>query len=405
MAIKKTKKMVSFYKILSSQLNELPVQEGQLIYTEDNNRNYLDITDEDRIEIASYSLTQDSNDRYRLIFTYPDGTTGIIVVPGVRSISTGVTNGTISVNTDGTNAEVAVAGLKSAAFKDVGVANGVAELDSNGLVPAAQLPSFVDDVLEFATFSDLPATGEAGKIYVTLDTNLTYRWGGSTYVEISQSLALGETETTAYRGDRGAAAYAHGVTNKGSAFANDLYKITTNGEGHVTTATPMTKTLFETMYEIYPTLKVEITGNSTSGYVSNYSPTEIQTAIGNGFMILGYNSVFGQLNYLNSDGSGNEVFQAIEKDNNTDMRLISFIIASDKSVTIFKQAFVTLNTQQTFTAKKTYNILPESSVAPTTANQFTNKNYVDTKQNQVLYGTSAPSNSLGVNGDIYIQIA
>ena len=405
MAIRTTKKMVSFYKILSSQLSELPVKEGQLIYTEDNNRNYLDITDEDRIEIASYSLTQDSNDRYRLIFTYPDGTTGVIVVPGVRSVSTGVTNGTISVNTDGVSAEVAVAGLKSAAFKDTGVANGVAELDANGLVPAAQLPSFVDDVLEVSTFSDLPATGETGKIYVTLDTNLTYRWGGSTYVEISQSLALGETATTAYRGDRGAAAYAHSVTNKGSAFASNLYKITTNGEGHVTAAAPMTKALFETTYEIYPTLKVEIAGNSTSGYTSNYSPTEIQTAIGNGFMILGYNSVFGQLTYLNNDGSGNEVFQTIEKDSNTNIYITRFTIASDKRVTISRQAFVTLNTQQTFTAKKTYNVLPESSVVPTTANQLTNKTYVDTKQNQVLYGTSAPSNSLGVNGDIYIQTA
>lgn len=92
---------------------------------------------------------------------------------------------------------------------DVGTAGGVAELDSNGKVPSAQLPSYVDDVLEYASVSAFPATGESGKIYVALDTNLTYRWGGSDYVEISPSLALGETSSTAYRGDRGKTAYDH----------------------------------------------------------------------------------------------------------------------------------------------------------------------------------------------------
>lgn len=87
--------------------------------------------------------------------------------------------------------------------------NGVATLDSGGKVPAAQLPAYVDDVLEYATASAFPVAGEAGKIYVALDTNLTYRWSGSAYVEISKSLALGETSGTAYRGDRGKTAYDH----------------------------------------------------------------------------------------------------------------------------------------------------------------------------------------------------
>lgn len=88
-----------------------------------------------------------------------------------------------------------------------GAANGVAELDSGGRVPSAQLPSYVDDVVEAANYEALPETGETGKIYVTLDDNLTYRWSGSAYVEISASLALGETSSTAYRGDRGKTAY------------------------------------------------------------------------------------------------------------------------------------------------------------------------------------------------------
>lgn len=88
---------------------------------------------------------------------------------------------------------------------EMGAANGVAQLDSSGLVPSSQLPSYVDDVLEYDTLTAFPATGETGKIYVTKDTNLTYRWSGTQYTEISKSLALGETSSTAYAGDKGKA--------------------------------------------------------------------------------------------------------------------------------------------------------------------------------------------------------
>ena len=86
-----------------------------------------------------------------------------------------------------------------------GQPGGLAELDSTGKVPAAQLPSYVDDVLEYSTKAQFPQTGETGKIYVAKDTNLTYRWTGTQYLEISQSLALGETSSTAYPGDKGKA--------------------------------------------------------------------------------------------------------------------------------------------------------------------------------------------------------
>lgn len=102
------------------------------------------------------------------------------------------------------------------ALAEKGAADGVAELDGAGLVPSSQLPAYVDDVVDVANFAALPVTGEAGKIYVTLDTNLTYRWSGSAYVEISASLALGETSATAYRGDRGKAAYDHSLLTSGN---------------------------------------------------------------------------------------------------------------------------------------------------------------------------------------------
>lgn len=98
----------------------------------------------------------------------------------------------------------------------IGAANGLAELDGTGKVPSSQLPSFVDDVVEYANLAAFPVTGESGKIYVALNTNITYRWAGSTYVEISPSLALGETIDSAYRGDRGKIAYDHSQLTSGN---------------------------------------------------------------------------------------------------------------------------------------------------------------------------------------------
>lgn len=102
-----------------------------------------------------------------------------------------------------------------------GAANGVAELDASGKVPAAQLPSYVDDVIEgyyynSKFYKDLnhssEITGETDKIYVCLSSNKTFRYSGTAFVEISASLALGETSSTAYRGDRGKIAYDHSQT-------------------------------------------------------------------------------------------------------------------------------------------------------------------------------------------------
>lgn len=86
-----------------------------------------------------------------------------------------------------------------------GAASGVASLDSTGKVPSSQLPSYVDDVLEYDSLSGFPVTGEDGKIYIAKDTNKSYRWSGSGYAEISKSLALGETSSTAYPGNKGKA--------------------------------------------------------------------------------------------------------------------------------------------------------------------------------------------------------
>ena len=117
------------------------------------------------------------------------------------TIVTGVWNGT-SISTTYTDAKVtsvngstgAVTGLATTASlssyqatSEKNQNNGYAGLDAGGKVASAQLPSYVDDVVEAANQAALPVTGETSKIYVTLDTNKIYRWSGSAYVEISAS--------------------------------------------------------------------------------------------------------------------------------------------------------------------------------------------------------------------------
>jgi hypothetical protein len=88
-------------------------------------------------------------------------------------------------------------------YAKLGQANGIATLTSEGKIPSSQLPSYVDDVISYPTINDFPKSGESGKIYVAEDVNKSYRWTGSSYIEISGGLALGETSSTAYAGDKG----------------------------------------------------------------------------------------------------------------------------------------------------------------------------------------------------------
>lgn len=82
----------------------------------------------------------------------------------------------------------------------------------SGTIAAANLPSYVDDVLEYASFSKFPTAGESGKIYTALDTNKIYRWSGSAYVVISETVALGTTHSSAGYGDESRAAYNHSTS-------------------------------------------------------------------------------------------------------------------------------------------------------------------------------------------------
>ena len=143
-----------------------------------------------------------------------------IVAGFIAMLASTDTNAKNLVLADGTN----IPQTTFIAATEKGANSGVATLDATGKVPASQLPSFVDDVIEVANYAALPAEGEGSKIYVTLDDNKTYRWGGSAYVEISASIALGETEGTAYEGSKGAALKTAFDTHE----ANTDIHVTTN---------------------------------------------------------------------------------------------------------------------------------------------------------------------------------
>lgn len=88
---------------------------------------------------------------------------------------------------------------------DKGVPNGVVPLNENGIIPDRYLPSYVQDVVEFETFEDLPIPGESNKIYIVTSTNAQYRWNATSesYHKLSKLLELGTTPGTAFDGAQG----------------------------------------------------------------------------------------------------------------------------------------------------------------------------------------------------------
>lgn len=159
-----------------------------------------------------------------------------------------------------------------------GAPNGLASLNESGIIPSAQLPSYVDDVIEVDTFSNLPGTGESGKIYIVQDTNLTYRWSGTDYVEISKSLALGETSSTAYSGDKGKA-----TTDKLNRIPDKLITDTVNVNQSTTEAVLNFTTYRQEAQQVgRNTLTITSATISQAGLMSSSDKSKIDKIITNG---------------------------------------------------------------------------------------------------------------------------
>lgn len=167
-----------------------------------------------------------------------------------------------------------------------GKADGVATLDSSGKIPTEQIPGMFDDVVEFENFAAFPETGETGKIYVALDTNISYRWSGSTYIKVGSPLELGETSTTAYAGDKGKA-----TTDKVNSHVSNTsnpHSVTKAqvGLGNVDNTSDSNKPVSTAQQEAINNAKTEVTdtvGNYTiNGKKINTNPSLVKADVGLG---------------------------------------------------------------------------------------------------------------------------
>lgn len=202
-----------------------------------------------------------------------------------------------------------------------GAPNGLASLNESGIIPSAQLPSYVDDVIEVDTFSNLPGTGESGKIYIVQDTNLTYRWSGTDYVEISKSLALGETSSTAYPGDKGKA-----TTDKLNRIPDKLITDTVNVNQSTTEAVLNFTTYRQEAQQIgRNTLTITSATISQAGLMSSSDKSKIDKIItnGNGTKYLSDNGTYKEV----SGGSSSSDINIIELQ---DIRDIISIVYHEK---------------------------------------------------------------------------
>ena len=232
-----------------------------------------------------------------------------------------------------------------------GVANGLAELDNTGKIPASQLPGGVNLLEKYPTVNDFPAVGDDYTMYVAEDTNFVYRWTGSDYVQIDASIQIGETSQTAFRGDHGKVAYDHAYTNKGIALANGLYKITTNSEGHVTVGTTVTKS--DIIDLGIPGSVTEYSVTDVSGAISDLSDFVSKSAKGklvSNFIITDTNNIFGlgsgatvrgSIQYTNAYDGTNEVGGNGVIYTSSSINPIFIKIAGTSSFTLTKQNIVT----------------------------------------------------------------
>ena len=184
-------------------------------------------------QALSANITLDAEDVGARPASWTPTAADVGAVPTTTTVNGHALNANVTLDADDVGAVPA---------NSLGVANGVAELDSNGLVPASQLPSYVDDVIDAyvvgstpyasdwlsLTDGGAPLTPAGSAIYIIVSAgdyqNQQFRWSGTQYAEISSSLALGETMDTAYRGDRGKTAYDHSQTtgNPHNTTANEV---------------------------------------------------------------------------------------------------------------------------------------------------------------------------------------
>jgi len=239
---------------------------GSANATTTNGNTYLIIKDgssvSSRVKLGSgkgISVTSDASGNVTIQHTHTDITASTV---GTSSATSGSTLAVPYVTYD---AQGHITATGTHTHTVTGFLTSSSTLDAtklSGTVPTASLPSYVDDVLEYDAKANFPSTGETGKIYVDKTTNLTWRWGGSAYVEISPSLALGSTASTAAKGN-----HTHSFTPAGT-IAVQTAGTTNNTLKPVTAKTVVTSASFNTV----------VTGGTTTD-VPNISKKTVVTGV------------------------------------------------------------------------------------------------------------------------------
>lgn len=163
-----------------------------------------------------------------------------------------------------------------------GVPGWIATLDESGKVPSLQLPSYVDDVVEYASQAAFPVTGETGKIYVALDTNVSYRWSGSAYVAVGEQTAAmvpwsdasGFTEIKTFTTDDRA---SDGWTADGNTYVADGFMRQTNPTDSISSIYKTYGTELPIGASIEASYRFDYIGN---GRTTTYQGIEIQMSGG-----------------------------------------------------------------------------------------------------------------------------
>ncbi len=188
--------------------------DGFAVWAEDLNTEYSDVTDtESGLMSPEYKKKLDGIENNANKYILPEAGTDLGGVKSGGDVT--INNGVIEIKDNShSHTTSTITDLENVLSNYVknsekGSINGIATLGEDGKLLANQIPGSVDEILEFAGIDNFPAIGETGKLYVDTISNKTYRWSGSQYSIVSDSIALGETATTAYRGDFGKVAYDH----------------------------------------------------------------------------------------------------------------------------------------------------------------------------------------------------
>lgn len=177
-----------------------------------------------------------------------------------------------------------------------GVANGYAPLGSDSKIASAYLPSYVDDVVEGANLAAFPGTGETGKIYVALDTNKTYRWSGSAYVEISPSPgstdSVTEGSTNLYFTNARAVTALSGTLASYAPLASPTF--TGSIKGDFSNATASSRVAFQSSTANSSTIiAAKPSGTGTSSYLQSFNASDADNS---GYVYLGITGTVATIN-------------------------------------------------------------------------------------------------------------